>query len=726
MKDTITEFYGAETPKDEPPTKKLDGEKARRKALQNWEAYIRSRDNGHTDYAKIARRCDDFYVGEQWDAADKKTLEEEGRPALTINKILPTVNTVLGEQSSKRADVQFKPAKDGTEDVAAALTKVFLHISNANDLDYLEGLVFADGVIQERGYYDIRMDFKSNINGDVHVTVEDPLDILLDPDAKEYDPETWSNVIKTRWMSPDEVGDNWGEKAMKLVQEEFAGMESVDPDALKLHSPTFKGTTATSESIMLGTEERHVRNIRIIERQWAKFERCKIFIDPDSGDTSEIPKHWKDDRVEQFAQELGLIVTEQTRRKIRWTVSAADRVLLEDDWSPYTFFTKVPYFPFFRRGRPFGLVRNLLDPQEQLNKIESQTLHIVNTTANSGYIVEEGALVDMTPDDLRETGAKTGVVITMAPGRMGGLEKIKPNQIPTGLDRIGQKIENNIKEISSVNDARLGQDSAEVSGIALENKQDQGRLQMQAPMDHLAKTRQMMATRILALVQTFYDDERILNITLPAGPTEQQDEQLIINQMDTAGQIVNNLQLGKYDVVVSSMPSRNTYAESQFAQALQMRGAGIMVPDDVVVQFSDLQGRKELAERIRRLTGQADPTPEEMEIAQIQQQLAMAMQQGELQKLGAEIQELQARATQQMARAGKDDAEADRLLEQLESSLQGKREEYQLRDRLATLAADSKESIAGLNAEKDILKTQLKLSADQQIAAQNAQNAPTR
>ena len=124
-------------------------------------------------------------------------------------------------------------------------------------------------------------------------------------------------------------------------------------------------------------------------------------------------------------------------RKVRWTVTA-DTVVLFDDWSPYDHFTLVPFFPYFRRGKPFGMVRNLLSPQEQLNKITSQELHIVNTTANSGWIVESGSLSGMTADDLEEHGAETGLVLEYNRGSTPP-GKIPPNQIPTGLDRISQK-----------------------------------------------------------------------------------------------------------------------------------------------------------------------------------------------------------------------------------------------------------------------------------------------
>ena len=83
-------------------------------AHDQWERYTRARDNGHIDYVDLAKKCDAYYQGEQWDAEDVAMLDSEGRPALTINTVLPTVNTVLGEQSNRRADIKFKPRRGGS------------------------------------------------------------------------------------------------------------------------------------------------------------------------------------------------------------------------------------------------------------------------------------------------------------------------------------------------------------------------------------------------------------------------------------------------------------------------------------------------------------------------------------------------------------------------------------------------------------------------------------
>ena len=154
--------------------KKLSAAEELTLAKRQWECYTRARDSGHEDYIEIAKQCDAFYRGEQWDEADIAALDDQGRPALTINTILPTVNTVLGEQSTRRADVQFKPRGSGDQQIADVLTKLYLQISDNNKLEWVEGQVFSDGLIQDRGWFDVRMDFSDHVKGEVRIDQKDP------------------------------------------------------------------------------------------------------------------------------------------------------------------------------------------------------------------------------------------------------------------------------------------------------------------------------------------------------------------------------------------------------------------------------------------------------------------------------------------------------------------------------------------------------------------------
>jgi len=678
-----------------------------------WERYERARDHGHLDYVEVAKKCDAFYRGNQWDSEAVRALEAEGRPALTINTILPTINTILGEQSNRRADIRFKPRRAGTAEVAQTLTKLYMQISDNNKLDWVEQTVFADGLIMDgRGFFDARIDFSDHVEGEVRVVAKDPLDILLDPDAKEADPKTWNEVFETRWMTLDEIEELYGKKkADRLLFIAENGM-SFGPDSVEYQETRFSGDENSNEyfgaSAQGGDEYRNVKSLRVIERQHKKISRAMFFIDPDTGDQRQAPDAWNEARAKKFAKQYGLSLASKVIRKVRWTVTC-DKVVLHDDWSPYKTFTIIPFFCYFRRGRPFGVVRNLLSPQEQLNKISSQELHIVNTTANSGWMVESGSLVGMTADDLEEHGAETGLVLEYARGT-NPPQKIQPNQIPTGLDRIAMKAALNIKTISGVNDSMLGTDGAEVSGIAIQAKQNRGAIMIQVPLDNLRKTRQYLAEKILDLVQSFYTEERIIQVTNEADPLKPRED-LVINQADTAGEIINNLTLGEYDVVVATAPARDSFDEVQFAEAISLRQVGVQIPDDAIIEYSHLAKKGELAKRLRILTGQEPPTPEQAQAQAEQQQVQMQQVQLEIMRLEAEVKKMQSEAALNIAKV-QDTAEIEPQLRmaELQSKMDIAQAQLDLRRELSSATNSQREAQMNTSAATKLATTALQAS----------------
>ena len=670
------------------PKKKLDVAEEMNIARRQWESYTRARDHGHTDYIEIAKQCDAFYRGEQWDEADIATLDDQGRPALTINTILPTINTVIGEQSTRRADVQFKPRGSGMQETADLLTKMFMQISDNNKLDWVESQVFSDGLIQDRGWFDVRIDFSDHIQGEVRITQKDPLDIIIDPDAKEYDPKSWNEIFETKWMSLDDIEETYGQdKAdrLRVIAEigSTLGSDSIEYEEER-YGDTYSGEYA-SDYPNNPEEARAVRSIRVVERQHYKLKECMFYVDPVTGDQREVPYNWKERKRKKFADDFGLYIVTKTVKKVKWTVTA-DTVVLFDDWSPYDSFTLVPYFPYWRRGKPFGMVRNLLSPQEQLNKISSQELHIVNTTANSGWVVESGSLSGMTADDLEEHGAETGLVLEFNRGSTPP-SKIPPNQIPTGLDRISQKAAANIKTISGISDAMLGMDSPEVSGIAIQAKQNRGVLMIQVPLDNLRKTRHYLAEKVLNLVQRYYTEERVVQITDENDPRRPKTA-IRVNQMTPEGTIINDLTLGEYEVVIGTAPSRDNFEETQFAQAIELRKVGVPIPDDLIIEYSHLAKKAEIAERIRMMQGLAPPTEAELQLQQFQAEAAITQTQLEIAKLEAEVQNLQAATQLSMAKAQGEATEPQMKVAELQSKLQMKREELDLRERLSGMTND--------------------------------------
>jgi len=664
-------------------------------AEANWVAYQRARDAGHDEWLEVAKKCDDFYLGEQWDQKDRDKLEAEGRPVLTINEILKVINAFLGKQSTQRVDLGFKPRRDATQESAKVINLLIEQILDNNKYEFLEKEVFEDGVVVDRGFFDFRMEFKDNIMGDIKARVIDPYEVLPDPDAKSYDPEDWNSVITTRWMTLEDIEAHYGKAKRDEVNSSSQAYETFGEDSIRYDGRrTFGDDTTTPLQTTDYDADKTIRSVRVVERQFRRLAPIRFFVDNDVGDMKRIPDDLDEDKAIAIAKQAGLSILKRVGKRIRW-VTTVDRVVLHDSWSPYRTFTIVPYFPFFRKGKTSGVVRQLLSPQEQFNKIESQMLHIVNTTANSGWIADEGSLANMTIEELEERGAETGLVMIVKRGSERP-EKILPNTVPTGLDRLATRAQSNVAGIAGV-EGLVGTPQREVSGVALDQLEARGLIQVDVPFDSLKRTRGLVAAKVLELIQDFYTETRVMRVSVGNG-FDEEDEEVILNGLDAAGQIVNDVTIGEYDIVVGTRPARDNYEDAQFANALQMREAGVMVPDDVVIRHSQLDNKHEIAARVAGLQGVAPPTEEELQIQAQQQALQMRTLELEIGKLEAEIGELQARAAQQFAKAQQLSGEAQQAAMEIGMSARERMIDLQAKLQMFYDNLDNKLQLAGIHA----------------------------
>lgn len=630
------------------------------KVNQQWAAYTRARDAGHLDWVEEARKFDDYYVGEQWETSVRQTLDAQKRPHQSINLILSTVNAVVGEYIKSRQDISFVPqGKNADQEAAKSLRFLFKQIALNNDSEAKEKQMFLDGIIQDRGYTYYYMDFSDSTEGELRELILDPTDVILDPGAKEYDPETWSEVYISRWMTPEEIGAFYGPEYKNKVDLAAAG-GTFGHDSLEWEAPNFSGDHYNSEIFFQSSEEeiKRVKRVRVIERQFKKLVRTAFFVDTATGDMRRVPEGWDDEEVEAFVLKMQgqISLLWKPERRVRVTITA-DRCLLFDDWSIFNKFSIIPFFPFFRRGRPFGLVRNLIDPQDMLNKVTSQELHVVNTTANSGWIFRTGALVNMDADDLAAQGSKTGLVLEWQ-GEVPP-EKIQPNQVPTGLDQISSKAGIYFREISGVNEAMLGQQRSD-SSKAIQSQKEGGMAQQEIIFDHLNYTRKLRAQFILEAVQMYYTETRLLTIFEKNEDGDDVQQELEINQpveqydpetLQTVEIIKNDLTLGEYSVAITSIPRRDTYDEALFEQLATMRELGVQIPDHVLIENSQLPDRREVSEEIKQIQGLAAPTPEEVERQMMLADLEMRLLQAEVMEKEAQAQERMAKANQLQVQA---------------------------------------------------------------------------
>ncbi len=622
------------------------------RARENWERYIYARDGGHTDYVTKADKCERFFAGLQWEESIRRKLERQGKPVLTINETFASMASIMGEQLNNRSDISFRPKRDGRVEVADSLERLWLHFASHFKLDWTESEVAADGFITSRGFYDLRMSFNENMRGEAECTLWNPRNVIIDPDGEEYDPDKWKEAFLTKWFTVNEIVNTYGDedvdelRALRKSNFDY-GNDSIEYTGRERNS--FDGDNGNWLRGDEDDEDPTRRRIRVIEHQYRELQRVPHFVDKVSGETRRVPTTWDRERIERVAAAADLGIIKRQTEVIRWLVTA-DTIVLHDEISPYKHLTVVPYFPYFRRGTTIGLVEHILSPQEMLNKTLSQELHVVNGTANAGYKVKKGALQNMDAEELEERGAETGLVIEL--DDIANIDKIQPNQIPTGLDRLSFKAQEFSKRVMNVPDTLRGFDREDVAAKAIAQKKVSSSNSFAKPLDNLNRTRHMLARNWVDLVQTYYTEQRayqIMGRDLGSGV-----EEITVNGIDAeTGAVVNDLTAGEYEAVVTTVPPRDTYQQQQFAEILQMRQLGIGIPDAFIVEASTLSRKNDIVKQLRG----GDSSEAQQQLLALQQeitQLEMQSKKADILKKTADARLAEARAQSEIAEAGGD------------------------------------------------------------------------
>ena len=100
--------------------------------------------------------------------------------------------------------------------------------------------------------------------------------------------------------------------------------------------------------------------------------------------------------------------------------------------------------------------------------------------------------------------------------------------------------------------------------------------------------------------------------------------------------IINDLTLGEYTAVISSVPRRETLEDSQFEQAVSLREMGVQIPDKVMIDNSRLMNKRDIIKQME----DEKSSPQAQAAAQLQQRGQQA-----------DISETEAKANQKTADA---------------------------------------------------------------------------
>jgi hypothetical protein len=583
-------------------------------ARKNWRRYEYVRSRGHVEYCRQARKCENFYLGGglQWDPAVVEELGE--RMATEVNEIMGAVNAAIGYQVAQRMDVQLVAKGDGANDkTAKVLNLVVKQIFDNCRHKWHETQQWSDGLIQASGYIDVRMQFEDNALGDIAMRGVDPMDGIPDPDAKSYDPDDWLDWTETRWLTADQISQDYGEEAAKACKERINRPEQDWGDGTESDAPRSRFGDDLTQAAPFDSwvNDGSVIRYRVVDRQHHVYEMGRVAIYP-TGDIRPIDNLGPDEMQAIIAARLPISL--RRIRRVRWTVSAACDVLLHDDWSPYQHFTVIPFFPYFRRGRRRGMVDNAISPQEVKNKAVQKMIEIMNSNAHSGWTWEAGSLANHEDEDMEDIGSLNGLNMAVKPEAKRWPEKITPSPLPAGFHALIDMASTNIKATTHINDSMLGLGPQDRSGVAEQSRQYAAQQSLALPLDNLARSRHMLAERILDYIQDFISDERVIHITQLDAFGRPQSKPITVNQQMPDGSVLHDLTLGKYGIVIAEQPMQITFDNSQFEQCKAIEellaAQGKHIPVQYLLKYSNLADKAEIAQAIDT-TEAPQPSPVE-------------------------------------------------------------------------------------------------------------------
>lgn len=542
------------------------------------------------DWRDAAREDLEFYAGIQWGTEEVDKLRRAKRPALTINKIRPMVNLLSGYQRLNRYEPDFLPRTADDLEKAKVAKGVTKYILDKAMFDSVESDAAVRTWLTGRGWYHVywEHDWRSG-QSDLAIKSISPFDIYLDPECTHDDLSDAEYIAHARWVSKEKVKRIYPEAADTV--DGIISRYDQDEEALE-HIGT--------EPLWYTTD---LQKCRLVTMWYRHYERDTVYVLPDG---TEIPSDQMDDLLREVAQPKPLY-----RQSIRCATFVGD-LLLEDIESPYKH-NRFPYvlvtaYWLGEGDIPAGLVRDLKDPQRELNKRRSQLTHILNTMANRGWLTRRGSLTPDQKQRLEMAGSTPGAVLEYEGDKP---EPFATDSIPTTFFQTDAQNTNDIREISGINEAMLGMAPASQSGRAKELDQRQAVTSITLLFDKL-RTAKLRMLRLLwggegnvGLIPQFFTEPKVFRIISDAG----QPEFVGVNQPVQAGidpltgqavtTLMNDLSTFEFDMIITDTPATPSQRVAAFYALLEMVKSGIPVPPDMVIEASDLPQKEELKARMQ-------------------------------------------------------------------------------------------------------------------------------
>lgn len=606
----------------------------------------------------------DFYDNIQWSPDDAAEVEARGQMPLVYNEVAPMVDWVIGTERRTRVDWKVLPRTEDDVQLADTKTDVLKYVSDINRVPFLRSRAFADAIKGGVGWLDdgARDDPTKDI---LYSKNEDWRNVLWDSSGYELDLSDARYLFRWRWVDEDIALMMFPDRqdAIRRACEDAAfGVSDAFADEEGWQTPETKAQTSAGRIYSSGVAtmvDAKRRRVRLIECQYRKPASAKIIAE---GPLRGLILNPMDRPLAEAAAQSGSMIVDKIIMRMHVRVFT-EGDMLGGGVSIYRHndFSLTPIW-CYRRGRdrlPYGMIRRVRDMQQDLNKRASKALFMLNTNQ---IIADEGAVDDW--HQTRDEVDRPDGVIVKKPNREFQIRRDTDGA--TGQINMMTLAAQSIQKSAGVSQENMGRQTNAVSGEAIKARQLQGSVVTTEPFDNLRLAVQIQGSKQLSLTEQFYTQEKVVRLTGQKGALRWVKINVPEVQADGSVRFLNDITSSAADFIVSEQDFAGTMRQVMFES---MNGIAGRLPPEVALrvltiafEYSDLPNKDEVADQIRKLTGERDPnkemTPEEAAAAeqQMQEQMeALAMQremaQTALAEQQAKVREINARAMKLEAEA---------------------------------------------------------------------------
>jgi hypothetical protein len=588
-----------------------------------------------------------------WDEASTDTRFEAGDQTLwndlygnlpvtrrrnfNFNRIRRVVNMVGGYQRRNRKSTIVVPVENGDAQTADQFTKIMMWLERQESILETVSESFHGALVTGMNLLHVWMDYRTDpVSGNIRVDNSSYNSFLIDPYFRKADLSDCNAIWKRTFLTKRECISLLPAQTEEIINL-MGNQTGTAQDARFQFMP---------ESYNYGMKDL----LTYDEFYYRDYRTQKMLVDTQTGETFE----WRvddEERLKMFLQTYPTItVINQEVPTVRLAIVVQNKVMYDGpqpmgiDNYPFVpvlgyYNPQMPYMPW----RIQGMVRGLRDAQYLYNRRRIIELDILESQINSGWKYKENALVN--PKDVFLSGQGRGLALKEE-AQMTDVEQIMPPQIPPSMIQLSELLAREVMEISGVNEELLGSATDDKAGVLSMLRQGAGLTTLQILFDQLDRSQKLLGKLIIDLVQANFTPGKVQRI-LEDQPTPQ----------------FYNKAFGKYDAAVEEGLNTTTQKQMQFAQLLQLKEAGVPIPDDVLLDAATIQNKKQLVESIK----QASQQRQQMESMQMQSQMQEQEARVDLAKaraqadrgLGLErisrIEENKALAIERKAEAAKDE-----------------------------------------------------------------------